>query len=42
MEVAGIPLAGTYSIFAMKDTVEGLEPHPSGTNQRWRTVFIGE
>lgn len=42
VEVAGIPLAGTYNIFAMKEQVQGLEPHPSGTNQRWATVYIGE
>ena len=42
VEVAGIPLAGIYRIFAMKDEVQGLEPHPSGTNQRWSTVFFAE
>ncbi len=41
-EVAGIPLAGVYRIFAMEVEVQGLEPHPSGTNQRWSTVFIAE
>lgn len=42
VEVAGIPLAGTYRIYAMQDDVEGFEPHPSSTNQRWSTVYIGE
>ncbi len=41
-EVAGIPLAGVYRIFAMEEEVDGLEPHPSGTNQRWSTVYIAE
>ncbi len=41
-EVAGIPLAGAYRIYAMKDDVEGFEAHPSSTNQRWSTVFISE
>jgi peptide/nickel transport system substrate-binding protein len=39
VEVAGIPLAGGYRIFAMNDTVRGVQIHPSGTNQRWATVF---
>jgi len=39
VEVAGIPLAGGYRIFAMSDKVRGLQIHPSGTNQRWATVF---
>ena len=42
VEVGGIVLAGTYQIYAMKDTVQGFEPHPSGTNQRWSTVFLTE
>ncbi|MDP9419960.1 MAG: ABC transporter substrate-binding protein [Actinomycetota bacterium] len=41
-EVGGIPLAGVYRTYAMKETVQGLEPHPSSTNQRWSTVFISE
>lgn len=41
-EVAGIPLAGVYRIFAMREEVQGLEPHPSSTNQRWSTVYISE
>lgn len=41
-EVAGIPLAGTYNIYAMKEEVQGLDPHPSNTNQRWSNVFISE
>jgi peptide/nickel transport system substrate-binding protein len=42
VEVAGIPLAGGYRIFAMSDKVRGLQIHPSGTNQRWATVFMAE
>lgn len=42
VEVAGIPLAGVYRIYAMDESVQGLEPHPSGTNQRWSSVFISE
>ncbi len=41
-EVAVVPLAGVGRIYAMKDTVQGFEPHPSGTNQRWSTVFRTE
>lgn len=39
VEVAGIPLSGGYRIFAMNDKVRGVQIHPSGTNQRWATVF---
>lgn len=39
VEVAGIPLAGGYRIFVGNDKVRGLELHPSGTNQRWATVY---
>lgn len=42
VEVGGIPLSGNYLIFAMKETVQGVEMHPSGTNQRWSTVFRTE
>ena len=42
VEVGALPLAGVYRTYAMKDSVQGLEPHPSGTNQRWSTVFIAE
>ena len=41
-EVGGVTLAGGYRVYAMKDKVKGFEPHPSSTNQRWRTVFIQE
>jgi len=39
VEVGGIPLSGNYRTFAMSDKVKGVEIHPSGTNQRWATVF---
>lgn len=42
VEVAAIPLAGIFRIYGMQDAVEGLQPHPSSTNQRWSTVFIAE
>lgn len=42
VEVGGIPLSGNYRIFAMKDTVQGVNLHPSGTNQRWASVFRTE
>ena len=41
-EVGVVPLAGVGRIYAMKDTVHGFEAHPSGTNQRWSTVFLTE
>jgi peptide/nickel transport system substrate-binding protein len=41
-EVGVVPLAGVGRIYAMKDSVQGFEPHPSGTNQRWSTVFRSE
>jgi peptide/nickel transport system substrate-binding protein len=41
-EVGGIPLAGTWQIFAMREGIQGFQPHPSGTNQRWSTVYIAE
>lgn len=41
-EVAGIPLGGTYHFYGMREEVQGLEPHPSNTNQRWHTVYIEE
>ena len=39
-EVGGVTLAGGYRVYAMKNKVHGFEPHPSSTNQRWRTVFM--
>lgn len=42
VEVGGVTLAGGYRVYAMKDAVQGFEPHPSSTNQRWSTVFIQE
>ncbi len=41
-EAAAVPLAGTYRIYAMKENVEGFDPHPSGINQSWATVFLTE
>lgn len=41
VEYAAVPLAGTYRIYAMRDTIQGFDPHPSGINQRWDTLTIG-
>ena len=35
-----IPLAGTYSLYALAKKVQGFEPHPSGLNQRWTAVSV--
>ena len=35
-----IPIAGIFRILAMQDTVQGVDPHPSGTNQSWAGVSI--
>ena len=37
-ERAVIPIAGIFRILAMQDTVQGIDPHPSGTNQSWASV----
>lgn len=42
VEVGGIPLAGGYRIFATNDKVRDLELHPSGTNQRWSSVYMAK
>lgn len=39
-EIGGVNLGGLYRVYAMKNKVNGFEPHPSSTNQRWRTVFM--
>lgn len=41
-EVATVPLAGTFRIWAMRTNVQGFEPHPSGINQRWDTIYLTE
>lgn len=41
-QVIAAPLAGVYRIYAMKEQVEGFEPHPSGTNQWWDTVWMAK
>nr|MDQ3642555.1 ABC transporter substrate-binding protein [Actinomycetota bacterium] len=40
VEIGGVTLGGLYRVYAMKTKVNGFEPHPSSTNQRWRTVFM--
>lgn len=42
VEVGSVTLAGGYRVYAMKESVQGFEPHPSNTNQRWSTVFIAQ
>jgi peptide/nickel transport system substrate-binding protein len=37
-----IPIAGIYRIFAHNKSVQGFEAHPSGVNQRWSGVSVGE
>jgi peptide/nickel transport system substrate-binding protein len=40
-EFVVIPIAGTYRIYGAATSVTGLEPHPSGLNQRWTAVSAG-
>lgn len=42
VEVGAVPLAGLYRIYALREGVQGFEPHPSSTNQRWSTVFLSD
>lgn len=42
VEVAAVNLAGGYRVIAMKKNVQGLEMHPSNTNQRWSTAYLTE
>jgi peptide/nickel transport system substrate-binding protein len=37
-EFVVLPLAGTRQIYGLSGQIEGLDPHPSGLNQRWTTV----
>ena len=37
-----VPLAGIFRIYAMKNTVQGFEPHASRTNQRWEGVWVSQ
>lgn len=39
-EVAVVPIAAIYNIFAMKEEVQGLEPHPSRINTSWAGIYI--
>jgi peptide/nickel transport system substrate-binding protein len=39
-EFVVIPIAGTYRIYGVSANVQGLEPHPSGLNQRWTDVTV--
>ena len=42
IEIEGVQkmLAGGYRVYALKNKVMGFQPHPSSTNQRWRTVYV--
>ncbi len=42
VEVAAVNLAGGYRVLVMRENVQGLEMHPSNTNQRWSTVYLTE
>lgn len=37
-----LPLAGTRQIYGHSGHVQGLDPHPSGLNQRWTAVSLVE
>ncbi|NLC40066.1 MAG: ABC transporter substrate-binding protein [Clostridiaceae bacterium] len=39
-EVAVVPIAAIYNIFAMKDEVQGFEPHPSRINTNLAGIYI--
>lgn len=40
VEIGGVTLAGGYRVYVLKNKVMGFQPHPSSTNQRWRTVYV--
>ena len=37
-EIVVIPIAATYRLYGLTPEVDGLQPHPSGVNQRWGAV----
>ncbi|MCL6559932.1 MAG: ABC transporter substrate-binding protein, partial [Firmicutes bacterium] len=39
-DVAVMPIAANYNIFAFKEKVKGIEPHPSRLNTSWTGIFI--
>jgi ABC-type transport system substrate-binding protein len=39
VEVATVPLAAAFRIYVMHEDIAGFDPHPSGTNQLWRSVY---
>ena len=41
-EFVVLPLAGTREIYGVSSRVQGLDPHPSGLNQRWTSVALTE
>lgn len=41
-EFVVIPIAGTYRIFGLNQSVQGFEAHPSGVNQSWAGVSVTE
>ncbi|NPV28097.1 MAG: ABC transporter substrate-binding protein [Firmicutes bacterium] len=41
-ETTAVPIASLYTIYAAKEKVKGLTPHPSNINTIWDTVYIEE
>jgi len=39
-ETTAVPIASLYTLYAAKEKVKGLTPHPSNINTRWDTVYI--
>lgn len=41
-EAIVIPVAGLFRLYGMKASVQGLNPHPSQTNQWWNSVWLSK
>ncbi len=39
-ETTVVPIASLSNVYAAKDNVKGLDPHPANVNTRWDTAFI--
>jgi len=37
-----VPIAALYNVYAAREKVEGLNPHPADINTRWDAVYIRE
>ncbi|MGC7847373.1 ABC transporter substrate-binding protein [Desulforudis sp. 1088] len=35
-----VPIAALYNVYAVKEKVQGLSPHPADINTRWDTAYI--